>query len=151
MRHTRARTPARHDLESPVKPYPRIRKTVKWGGAVVSVLLLVVLVWSRWRVLGLGPAPGWAMWIEGGEVSVAYAPKFYNGFSFPSWSPRLATREWIWSSYWGMSQTQDRRTGPWTMVDFPLWAPIAISLLFTATAWRLDTLARRLVWCQPAR
>jgi hypothetical protein len=34
-----------------VKPHPRIRKTIKWGGAAVTVLLAVVWIGSAlWRV-----------------------------------------------------------------------------------------------------
>ena len=31
-----------------MKPHPRIRKTIKWGGAVVTVLLVVVWIASGW-------------------------------------------------------------------------------------------------------
>ncbi len=31
-----------------MKPHPRIRKTIKWGGAVVTVLLVVVWIGSGW-------------------------------------------------------------------------------------------------------
>src|SRR5581483_8527771 len=31
-----------------MKPRPRIRKTIKWGGAAVTVLLVVVWIGSAW-------------------------------------------------------------------------------------------------------
>ena len=31
-----------------MKPHPKIRKTIKWGGAVVTVLLVVVWIGSGW-------------------------------------------------------------------------------------------------------
>ena len=31
-----------------MKPHPRIRKTIKWGGAVVTVLLVVAWIGSGW-------------------------------------------------------------------------------------------------------
>lgn len=70
-----------------MKPHPRIRKTIKWGGAAVTVLLVVVWIWD-------------------GQLYVN------------------------WMSYREKSVN-------------PIWQPLAVALLATATAWWLDTLARR--------
>ena len=40
-----------------MKPHPRIRKTIKWGGAAATVLLVVVWIGSGWVVLGWGHSP----------------------------------------------------------------------------------------------
>jgi hypothetical protein len=119
-----------------MKPHPRIRKTIKWGGAVVTVLLVVVWIGSRW--LGAdwhGMGSGYAMIVDGSLIVARgestdltglrvlhvrgikhrslFAP-FYLGQSAPRWS--------IW---------------------VPLWTPVAILILPTVAAWRFDALARR--------
>ena len=50
-----------------MKPHPRIRKTIKWGGAAVTVLLVVVWVGSGW--LSVGWVPGlWSIDIAQGQM-----------------------------------------------------------------------------------
>ncbi len=120
-----------------MKPHPRIRKTIKWGGAVVTVLLVVVWIGSGWLMCG------WAGKSQAGEhlqvlviwgrIEISHWPSP----SVPKWSravleshPKLGFFQWSF----GYS-TMD--------IDIPLWAVAAPVLLPTALTWRLDTLARR--------
>src|SRR5258708_976615 len=50
-----------------MKPHPRIRKTVKWGGAAVTVLLVVLWIGSGWCAIGF--QVNWNhVWVDGGTL-----------------------------------------------------------------------------------
>ncbi len=53
-----------------MKPHPRIRKTIKWGGAVVTVLLVVVWVGSGWGYAAWRGASGFGASIYAGRVTL---------------------------------------------------------------------------------
>ena len=110
-----------------MKPHPpphRIRKTIKWGGAVVTVLLVVVWVGSgwwmvRWRCV-------WEGWLACGRVKM-----WQDGSSYPL----IARIMPVWR-------------GPMWNADLdglgvPLWIPTLCVFSAAAIAWRLDTVARR--------
>ena len=127
-----------------MKPRPRIRKTLKWGGAVLSALLLVAWVgsgaWEQYAPLG----PSHFLRLGHGRVeagtsriividpndTVTQAMRI--GTLMPA--PRPAGLRW-WFSW-------NRSSSSWQL-GVPLWVPAGVFLLVTATAWRLDTLARR--------
>ena len=46
-----------------MKPHPRVRKTIKWGGAVVTVVLLVVWIGTGWVFLSLATQSRKAMFV----------------------------------------------------------------------------------------
>ncbi len=54
-----------------MKPHPRIRKTIKWGGAVVTVVLVVVWVLSQWWQMGWTTPHGWGMTVSRGALVVS--------------------------------------------------------------------------------
>ena len=131
-----------------MKPHPsphRIRKTIKWGGAAVTVPLVGVWVASVWcgatcetddqkgRVSGCAVAHGT---LHAGLIAK------YDGFQ-----PQPAG--WHWSvssippgmSWWAVHV----RTGPDWFAELPLWIPVSLCLPPAAAAWYLDTLARRRV------
>jgi hypothetical protein len=56
-----------------MKPHPRIRKTVKWGGAAVSVVLMVVWVGSRWFFADVSTARGTGVGVAAGRLSFSYS------------------------------------------------------------------------------
>jgi hypothetical protein len=121
-----------------VKPHPRIRKTVKWGGAVVSVLFLTIWISSRWWHLGYKSRGGtWAVGVDAGTVVIGYArPGVWSnphGFLLRFLDPPL---HFAW---WFNSESQPLAT--WWSV--PLWVPTVPLLLATCAAWRLDAIARR--------
>jgi len=124
-----------------MKPHPRIRKTIKWGGAAVTVLLVVVWIGSGWYSLawrskggscisanaGLGRVYLVAPWrtIQSG------APKGWHfaeqGSGFYWWRWRVRHDDFLHSMY----------------VSFPMWVPIVLLGCVCSLAWRLDTLPRR--------
>jgi hypothetical protein len=119
-----------------VKPHPRIRKTVKWGGAVVSVLLVVVWVGSGWWQVNVDLASGMHLEVFHGNVRAANlgAPYFAGQQGL-----HLNPREPV-DSRWVLFFNRSVGSRAWEMT---LWFPTAMTLLVTGVAWRLDTLARR--------
>ena len=121
---------------SRVRPYPSIRKTVKWGGVVVCVLLALVWVGSGWWCLELESPAGGGLFVQGGRFAVL-TPLFATG----------AKGEWVcWFEplpvpfHWWFS------VGTWNLgwdVAVPLWVPVAAVLVATVIAWRLDGTGRR--------
>jgi hypothetical protein len=119
-----------------MKPHPRIRKTIKWGGAAVTVLLVVVWIGSAVYPT-LCALPSGVQWGAGAGCIVAGRDSFANGmypaagwyFSKPQW-------ELWWLPSWSGSGAY------WDFV-IPLWPFVFIAALSTAVGWRLDTLARR--------
>jgi hypothetical protein len=113
-----------------MKPHPRIRKTIKWGGAAVTVLLLVVWIGSGWFYsiraarIAIGCAHG----------SLVVAPNG-DGRSMPTWwwgwhFYRIPAGFDLWFSYKGEYD--------WSV---PLWVLIAPLGASTALAWRADARA----------
>jgi hypothetical protein len=119
-----------------MKPHPRIRKTIKWGGAAVTVLLVVAWIGSRWRLFGwAGGGRGWMvcsgrLCLTKNPDIVVYAP---NGAFFQ-------TCDSTWPFDWWFSGRID---DPGFEIWIPLWAPGMFILILTAVAWRWDALARR--------
>ena len=119
-----------------MKPHPRIRKTVKWGGAAATVLLATAFLGSIWFTLH-HESPG--VWI------FAIDRCAFAGLHIPG-APEAAGFGWHLTPHpadsvrWFLNWTSDSRHSQFFV---PIWMPIAASLLLTAWAWRLDTLARR--------
>ena len=78
-----------------MKPHPRIRKTVKWGGAAVTVLLGVVWIASLWICIYFS-APHLAGSVQRGHAGYSYGPRVLarswsisfiepNRYSFAAW------------------------------------------------------------------
>ncbi len=126
-----------------MKPHPRIRKTVKWGGAVVSALLVVVWVASGWLDVRWEDPEGHRVSVHGGEFWIA---RGYPRYHQLPWSGKgISMRTHAWSLY---PQRPLDWAGPRTskvdwMFSCALWFPASIALLAALTAWHLDTLARR--------
>ena len=122
-----------------VKPHPRIRKTVKWGGAAVTVLL---------GALWLGSAAGQINFIRfpyivsfnagvfGITVADDDAPSWPREFTFGVGRFDGGQYHFAWW-FWGC------RNGNSHEYAMPLWVVVGGSALVTVFAWRLDTLARR--------
>jgi hypothetical protein len=121
-----------------MKPHPRIRKTIKWGGAAMTVLLVVVWIGSGWA---------YAMWqigwftrvdVRGGVIAVRHAKLPGTRVVGPGWR-------------WGVAKTDLQYTADWDgyfggrvwRVDLPLWALATAAAVVSVLAWHLDTLARR--------
>lgn len=119
-----------------MKPRPRIRTFFKWGGLVVSVLLLAVWVGSAYVT---------CYWMLGAEHDIAVNKgRLFYQWAQPTNHSRLSTFRW-----WTNPQPQvslawyyGRLNVGW-FVMIPVWFFVALSLATTATAWRMDIIARR--------
>ena len=121
---------------SPVREFPKIRKTVKWGGLAVAVVMLVLWAGARWRVFGYYETK-WAIGVWGQGVWCQRWHYVYDGLDRGWWtSPALG---------WDVSQLRPRSTfeAPYTEVYIPFWMLALGALLIAAGAWRLDVLAAR--------
>ena len=109
---------------------------MKWGGAVVSVILLVVWVGSGWCLAGYAKKQ-WSLGLRSGQIwIISSGPPGSNirdGWAYDGWDHRA---RWAWGVMYN-----NGRFG-WEF-DLPLWLPTSAALITTALAWRLDTLARR--------
>ena len=119
-----------------MKPHPRIRKTIKWGGAAVTVLLVVVWIGSGWwdwgyygRRLGVG--------LTRGELSIVSDLRL-KGWGHAGWESSFDPN---WRFPIGCFEYQPVYLG-WTLY-IPLWAPVVATSFVSYCAWRLDTLSRR--------
>ncbi len=133
-----------------MRPHPRIRKTVKWGGAVVCVLLLGLWVVSGWYEMspcswnGCEPLLRWGcceFWKFPDQapsfrgVRIARMLPFLGGDCLPfevHWDFRR----------WNAPASKLNGSG-WACLVVPLWAPLLLAIIVTSLAWLLDTLARR--------
>jgi hypothetical protein len=121
-----------------MKPHPRMRKTIKWGGAVVTVLLVVVWIASCFLtcdvVLGDMVA---CVGVSSGQIAIDYSP-YENDFGEPRFGCHAFEHRWV------IPPLFDRAEGgaQW-ILWVPLWVLTGLALAATAFAWRLDSLARR--------
>ena len=152
-----ARHSHRSALSFPVQPWPRTRKAVKWGGLVVSVLLVVVWTGSAWY------SAGW-LWAVRRTTELSNIERFYSitcsegslqvgrGMDYfavdgpplrpaEGWVYRTGYTRFVWR--YTRTDTMASPGGHWYTHFFPLWPLVLLTLIPTALAWRLDTLARR--------
>ena len=109
---------------------------MKWGGAVVSVLLVVVWIASNWLLITcLGRWPqSWDLSVMTGVVELEW-----GSFPIPGRAGfHIEYNESSVSS--GFNWSVGRRGG---MVQSPLWVLVAASALGTAAVFGIDTLAHR--------
>ena len=133
-----------------MNPHPRIRKTIQWGGAALTVLLVVAWIGSGWW-RGLYWSVGGLVYVEldDGRACIECHPLRQapspqevikgphiteGGYVHLHYENEPAGVEYWFS--WGTSSR-----GWW--LHAPLWIPTLSALLVTALAFRLDTLARR--------
>lgn len=129
------------------------RKTGKWGGAVVTVLLLVVWVMSAWWYAGFQ-----SHWnrnefdadAHNGTVGIVWGrPDDAPGAPFIEWEFDLTLDDRggpLWFRLRG--EWYLRHDGPplsrdVTYVMFPIWFPLVIVLTGTSLVWRADLRAMR--------
>jgi len=118
-----------------MRPHPRIRKTIKWGGAAVTVLLVVVWIGSAWRELGWYTARATNVHIAGGQMGFLY----FSGKGSSSAQPGLHWEPVNWPFKWWFFWVHNAY---YTSLMIPCWLPLACVLPPTVVAWRRDTLAR---------
>jgi hypothetical protein len=119
-----------------MKPRPRIRKFFKWGGLVVSVLLLTFIAISAFFGFAYVSRSGDFPFLQSGRVGHNWSSssRTFPTSGFDAWRLPKPTLEW-WVHWRFM-------TGGKTVV-IPLWPFVTLSLATTATAWRMDIIARR--------
>jgi hypothetical protein len=120
-----------------MKPHPRIRKTIKWTGAAVTVLLLVGWMGSMLWGTGCEIVPGKFFFWARGTVRLDLAqpvPGVVQSFEWMHFAPG-------WKQEW----KPECRLGkyPDWHLQLPFWIPVTVSVVSAVFAWRLDTLARR--------
>ncbi len=120
-----------------MKPHPRIRKTIKWGGAVVTVLMGVVWIGSTWWRVDRYSQGSFES-IEHGSIMIVRGVDL-SALADPGWRMGRASKRspWAWWFHYDSSPSPPRGG------LIPMWFPTSMALAVTATAWRLDTRARR--------
>jgi hypothetical protein len=131
-----------------MKPESRIHNIIKWTGAAVTTLLVVMWIASRWWDVAFNGAhlnrslP--FVQVYGGRLVIAdrestawpRTPKSSALFSVSGPRFHLMSHGFEWEV--------NRSVAFWTVhVRVPLWCLAGLSGLVSAAAWRLDTLARR--------
>jgi hypothetical protein len=120
-----------------------MRKTIKWTGAAVTVLLVVVWIgsgWCWWRGVrrsnfdlsaGHGSITLWYRDPERGPLGSASGLLPGPGYRNFYWTPFRLDLGFTRQDLFG-----------WR-VNLPIWPLASAASLIAITAWRLDTLARR--------
>jgi hypothetical protein len=120
-----------------MKPHPRIRKAIKWGGAAATVLLVVVWISSAWFYIAL---------LRDGSARDVYVSVGVLGVFewklpaavLPQPPPRIGLRQNALMKWKPVNA--DNSSFHWLMI--PLWIPLLVVFTPTAIAWHLDALAR---------
>jgi hypothetical protein len=122
-----------------MRPHPRIRKTIKWGGAAATLLLVVVWIGSSWIWIDYD-GNSFDMSVDFGRISLTVCGDS-NIDDHPGWYVRGAPPKARGLFGWTFE-----RIFPWadaTRYYVPLWAPTGLMLAMAGSAWSLDTVARR--------
>ena len=109
---------------------------MKWGGAVVSVLLVAVWIGSGWWNLRLSNPNGNEAGIDNGVVFASWGMMEYPDVPRGLLLRRSNAREWRWWGHFYWSESFGR------VIGVPLWIPTSVLVLSAAVAWRLDALSR---------
>ncbi len=126
-----------------MRPHPQIRKVVKWGGAVLAVVLCAVVSWSRshavtWNSSALYPNVRLA--VAGGAVTLANERTGYVGEVLKFWPayPRGRGVKFglLWMPRWGTS-------GRDLFVSIPLWIPALLACMPAALTLHSNFIATR--------
>jgi hypothetical protein len=132
-----------------MRPHARIRKAIRWGGAVVTVLLVVVWVGSTWIEFGCCNRPGLSVFVSGGYVVTERTRPLTTsrGWVFPSPMPR-PMQGWYWRSQYRPAWRCSKEfgiidnNGEWSADSLLRWASLA-GLLSGIVLWWMTVLDRR--------
>ncbi len=128
---------------SPMRPHPRIRKVVKWGGLALAIALVVAVAMSRTTYHSAEHHSVRSVH----SLTVTAGTLNYTTITTPPLQPNLFDTI-VWSKlplpvpqlHWWFDWT---RTRTYTFVCIPLWPPALVCFAASALAWRLDTLTTR--------
>jgi hypothetical protein len=121
-------------------PHPRIRKTIQWAGAAVTVVLVVVWIgsiqttikWQLTKALGVSVGRGRLSTCDVRDTVIGWWQMDTPGLHVL----RNLPPELLWNFYrYDTSQSLE--------FAIPIWPVPAFTLLATIAAWRFDALARR--------
>ena len=112
----------------------RLRSTCKWGGTVLTVLLLVVWVGSAWVLVARTFRPNMYAGIVEGRVELGWLrpPASWTEGRWVDTNSSPALRWWF-SGAWDSGPPSAGFT-----VDIPLWVPSLLTGLTTVWLWRRD-------------
>jgi hypothetical protein len=117
-----------------MKPHPIIRKTIKWGGAAVTVVLVVVWIGSGWGRFGTPPGARYRVDIWHGRLSFAHSDG--NGMVVTyTWRTQIGRWLVIWSPDAQLGSSR------W-LVCVPLWPLFLCSSSLSAVLGLQDARAR---------
>ncbi len=126
-----------------MKPHPRIRKTIKWGGAVVTVLLVVVWVGSGWWSPQWKTTSGYGGNVTKGLLGIAKGEPIAAGWFrlVPKTKVNRHRFHW-WFDYVSASEVANSSG---SSVYVPVWLVVAPLSAITVIAWRADSRVRSVV------
>ncbi|HEX2837804.1 MAG TPA: hypothetical protein VHN77_06715 [Phycisphaerales bacterium] len=126
-----------------MRPHPRIRKAIKWGGAAFVVAIVVIYTYTAdkvWIWSKVSATHITLVAVRGGRIEVRRFPNLG--------SPSLPARPAELVSGTGPTRAITWGIGEWNFGSgftstIPFWTPALAALMASALAWRLDTLATR--------
>jgi hypothetical protein len=126
-----------------MKPHPRIRKTMKWGGAAATLIMLTVWVGSRWFSLGF--ALRGSNWIVAdGGVLVCDRGPFASNPRAPQWRWGRSRDPMTWGwSWWYEVIIPPATPGSPSIVRLPMWPVVAAALMIPVAVWVSHVRRRR--------
>jgi len=112
-----------------------IRTSVKWGGAALAIVLLVVWIGSGWWFVSSPRIGRHVLAVtDGSLMDYHFLNSVTGGFArFVMDSARGPFRWWF--EYVELPNA--------AVCIIPLWAPLRFTLIVTGFAWRADLIARR--------
>jgi hypothetical protein len=130
----------RRQYTSRMRPHPRIRKTIKWGGAAVTVLLFLVWVWSTTHVVVNQYTASDSWFFGAGGIMYTHVdlpPDSDVSHIGLGWRVTPTSFQAMWRPY---SSDEMPMYHVWTAA---LWPLVLIAFAISARAWRQDFLANR--------
>jgi hypothetical protein len=128
-----------------MKPHPRIRKTIKWGGAAVTALLVMVWIWSAWWHGFLWNSGRHWLDVSLGRVTIAFQTWPHppeDGAGFTTLNPAMTGWRNLVQAPVPTWETNGLGPNGWA-ISLPLSLPTFAFIVVSALACRFDALARR--------
>lgn len=128
-----------------MRPHPRIRKTIKWGGLAASVVLAVTWAGSIWGAFEWHEPSGYLVYAVNGTLRLGH-----NGISFQH-AVRYSSMEWtvvrvppsikLWPQFDRLPARPGVCAESWR-AEVPIWLLVLPVVLVTVAVWRIDVRAR---------